>query len=149
MTGVQTCALPICGGSADAVQLLAAEWALDDRDPERGLALLAELPPGVSRRTQALRLRLQAARMQRRPLLALQTARLLAKHQGFSTEAARSLLRSLACEALDQAYDAEQLRQTWQGLDPSERADAWVLARAARRANELGQPEQEIGRAHV
>ena len=129
-------------GSADPVQLLAAEWALDDRDPERGLALLAELPPGVARRTQALRLRLQAARMQRRPLLALQTARLLAKHQGFSTEAARSLLRSLAVEALDQTFDLQQLEQTWLALDATERADAWVLARAARKACDLGQPEQ-------
>ena len=40
----------------DAVQLQAAEWALDDRDAPRALALLAELPAGVARRMQALRL---------------------------------------------------------------------------------------------
>jgi HemY protein len=50
----------------------------------RAGALLAALPPGVARRTQALRLKLQAARMARQPLDALHTARLLAKHQAFS-----------------------------------------------------------------
>jgi HemY protein len=65
----------------DGARLLAAEWALDDRDAPRALALLAELPPGVARRTQALRLRLQAARMARQPIDALHTARLLANHQ--------------------------------------------------------------------
>lgn len=129
------------GAAADGVQLLAAEWALDDRDASRSLTLLAELPPGVARRTQALRLRLQAARLQRQPLMALQTARLLAKHQGFSVEAARSLLRSLVIDALEQAYDLQQLEQVWQALDAAERADAWVLARAARRACDLGHAE--------
>jgi len=128
------------GSAADGVQLLAAEWALDDRDAARSLALLADLAPGVSRRTQALRLKLQATRQQRKPLDALQTARLLAKHQGFSAQAAQSLLRSLAIEALDQSLDEEQLRRTWLALDNADRADAWVVARAARRANALGQP---------
>lgn len=127
------------GSAADGVQLLSAEWALDDRDAERGLALLAELPPGVARRTQALRLKLQATRQMRRPLEALQTARLLAKHQGFSNLAAQSLLRSLAIEALDQAYDEEQLGRVWAALDGADRRDAWVVARASRRACALGQ----------
>ena len=126
------------GVAAEGVQLLAAEWALDDRDAGRGMALLAELSPGVARRTQALRLRLQAARLQRRSMEALQTARLLAKHQGFSALAAQSLLRSLAFEALDQAYDVGQLRRVWQELDAADRRDAWVVARAARCASKLG-----------
>ena len=57
--------------------------------PPRALELLAELPPGVARRTQALRLKLQAARLGRQPQEALKTARLLAKHQGFSKVAAQ------------------------------------------------------------
>ena len=48
----------------DGARLLAAEWALDDRDGPRAEALLAELQPGVARRTQALRLKLQAARLE-------------------------------------------------------------------------------------
>jgi len=126
----------------DGLQLLSAEWALEDRDAGRGLALLSELPPGVARRTQALRLKLQAARQQRRPLDALQTARLLAKHQGFSAPAAQSLLRSLAIEAIEQAYDLDQLRRVWAGLDADDRRDAFVVARAARRAQVMGHPEQ-------
>jgi HemY protein len=128
------------GRAADGVQLLAAEWALDDRDAERSMALLGELPPGVARRTLALRLKLQAARQLRRPLDALQTARLLAKHQGFSALAAQSLLRSLAMEALDHSYDEQQLQSVWLALDNNDRADAWVVARAARRARALGRP---------
>jgi HemY protein len=130
------------GTAFDGLQLLSAEWALEDRDAERALALLAELPPGVARRTQALRLRLQAARQQRRPLDALQTARLLAKHQGFSAPAAQSLLRSLAIEAIDHAYDIDQLRRVWNQLDADDRKDAFVVSRAARRANALGQAAQ-------
>jgi len=95
----------------EGARLLAAEWALDDRDAARALELLGELPTGVARRTQALRLRLQATRLGRQPQEALKTARLLAKHQGFSKSAAQGLLRSLAFESLDTARDADQLRR--------------------------------------
>ncbi len=97
----------------DGARLLAAEWALDDRDGPRAEELLSELQPGVARRTQALRLKLQAARLARRPLDALHTAHLLANHQAFSRVAAQALLRSLAIEALDAPHDADQLRRTW------------------------------------
>lgn len=131
------------GRSADdGARLLAAEWALDDRDASRALELLAELPPGVARRTQALRLKLQACRLARRPLEALHTARLLAKHQGFSPAAALGLLRSLACEALDSVHDLQQLRQLWDEFDPADRRDPVVVARASRRAAAIGAREQ-------
>jgi HemY protein len=126
----------------DGARLLAAEWALDDRDSPRAMALLGELQPGVARRTQALRLKLQAARMERRPLDALHTARLLANHQAFSKVAAQGLLRSLAIEALDAAHDIDQLRRAWQQFDVADHKDAFVAARAARRAASLGQPEE-------
>jgi len=126
----------------DGARLLAAEWALDDRDSPRATELLAELPPGTSRRTQALRLKLQAARLERRPLDALHTARLLAHHQAFSAAAAQGLLRSLAIEALEAAHDAEQLRRIWQQFDVADQRDAFVASRAARRAAQLGQPEE-------
>ena len=129
----------------DGARLLAAEWALDDRDGPRASALLAELPPGVARRTQALRLRLQAARQARLPLDALHTARLLANHQAFSSTAALGLLRSLAIEALDAPHDADQLRRTWQQFDNTDQRDPFVASRAARRAASLGAPED--GRA--
>jgi HemY protein len=130
------------GRSADeAARLLAAEWALDDRDAPRALSLLAELPPGVARRTQALRLKLQASRMAREPLEALHTARLLANHQAFSAAAAQGLLRSLAFEALEGTHDMQQLRRLWDQLDAADRRDPPVVARAALRAAALGTPE--------
>ena len=129
----------------DGVRLLAAEWALDDRDAARALGLLAELGPGVGRRTQALRLKLQGQRMAGQSLEALRTARMLAKHQGFSKLAAQGLLRSLAIEALEAARDADQLRTVWQQLDPADRRDAFVAARAAGVAVSFGAPEDGRG----
>lgn len=122
----------------EGARLLAAEWALDDRDAARAEALLAELPPGVARRTQALRLKLQASRLLRRPLDALHTARLLANHQAFSSVAAQSLLRSLAFEVLDDAHDIDQLRRGWQQFDIADQRDPFVAGHAARRAAALG-----------
>ena len=125
----------------EGARLLAAEWAIDDRDAQRALDLLAELPPGVARRTHALRLKLQATRLARQPQEALKTARLLANHQGFSRDAALGLVRSLAFEVLDDARDADQVRRVWQQLDLADRRDAFVAARAATRAAHLGAPD--------
>lgn len=118
--------------AAEGARLLAAEWALEDRDARRALELLAGLPPGVARRTHALRLRMQAARLAQQPLEALKTARLLAKHQGFSKGAALGLLRALAFESLDTARDAGQLRRVWSQFEHSDRRDPVIAARVAR-----------------
>ena len=131
--------------AAEGARLLAAEWALDDRDAPRALELLGELPVGVARRTHALRLKLQATRLGRQPQDALKTARLLAKHQGFSKIAAQGLLRSLAFESLDTAHDIDQLRRVWGQFDAIDRRDAFVAARAADRAATLGAIEEARG----
>ena len=135
----------VASAADEGARLLAAEWALDDRDGPRASSLLAELPPGVARRTQALRLKLQAARLEQRPVDALQTARLLANHQAFSSTAAQGLLRSLAISALDSAYDADQLRRTWLAFDTADHRDPFVAARAATRAGQLAAADE--GRA--
>jgi HemY protein len=137
--------VPQAKASEEGARLLAAEWALDDRDATRALDLLAELGPGVARRTQALRLKLQASRLAKQPMEALRTARLLAKHQGFSKVAAQGLLRSLGFEALESARDVDQLRQVWQQLDSADRRDVFVAARAALCAAGLGAPEDGRG----
>lgn len=126
----------------EGARLLSAEWALDDRQAGLALERLAELSPGVARRTQALRLKLQAARLAGAHAEALRTARLLAKHQAFSPEAATGLLRSLADRVLDGARDAEQLRSTWLELDDADRRDPFVAARAAARISVYGDPER-------
>jgi HemY protein len=129
----------------EGARLLAAEWALDDRDAPRALDLLGALPLGVARRTHALRLKLQATRLGRQPQEALKTARLLAKHQGFSKIAAQGLLRSLAFESLDTAHDIDQLRSVWLQFDAVDRRDAFVVARAADRAAALGAYDEARG----
>lgn len=121
----------------EAARLLAAEWALEDRDAPRALDALAALPPGAARRTHALRLKLQALRMARQPLEALHTARLLANHQAFSAVVAQSLLRGLAAETLESAHDVQQLRRLWGQFDSADRRDPAVAARAALRAVQL------------
>ena len=126
----------------EGARLLAAEWAIDDRDAPRALELLGQLPLGVARRTHALRLRLQATRLGRQPQEALKTARLLAKHQAFSKVAALGLLRSLAFESLATAHDADQLRQVWLQFEGVDRRDAFVAARAAHCAAALGAHEE-------
>ncbi len=126
------------GALGEGASLLAAEWALDDRDAPLALQRLAALPTGVARRTHAMRLKLQAARLADEPLEALRTARLLAKHQGFTPVAAQGLMRALAVDALDKARDAEQLRRAWLQLDAADRRDALVSARAAERAVGFG-----------
>ena len=136
---------PAARSAEEGAQLLAAEWALDDRDAPRAMELLGELPQGVARRTHALRLKLQATRLGRLPQDALKTARLLAKHQGFSKVAAQGLLRSLAFESLDTAHDVDQLRRVWLAFDPMDRRDAFVAARAAARAADLGAFEEARG----
>ncbi len=122
-------------------RLLAAEWALDDRDAPRALSLLEALPPRVARRTQALQLKLQAARLGMRPQEALKTARLLAKHQAISAEAAASLIRSLAFESIDMARDTDQIQRIWLEFDISDQRDPFVAARAALRIANLGGAE--------
>ena len=139
-------ALPRGGRAAsradDGARLLAAEWALDDRDNHRALTLLGELPAGVARRTQALRLKLQAARLAREPLAALHTAHLLAKHGAFPEAASQSLLRAVAFDAIDSTHDVQQLRRVWDQLEPSDRRDAFVAARWALRAAALDAPDE-------
>ncbi|MDR6860353.1 heme biosynthesis HemY N-terminal domain-containing protein [Variovorax guangxiensis] len=117
----------------EGVQLRAARWALDERDAPAALARLEDLPLGAQRRTLALRLRLKAARQDRRTLEALETARLLAKHRAFSDAAAQSIVRGLAAELLSGAHDPTQLLRAWGELEAAEREMAEVAIHAAQR----------------
>ncbi|KWT90186.1 MULTISPECIES: heme biosynthesis HemY N-terminal domain-containing protein [unclassified Variovorax] len=117
----------------EGVQLRAARWALDDRDAPAALARLEELPQGAQRRTLALRLRLKAARQDRRTQEALETARLLAKHRAFSDAAAQSIVRGLATELLSGAHDPTQLLRAWSELEGAEREMPEVAIHAAQR----------------
>ena len=126
----------------EGLQLRAARWALEDRDAPAALVWLDELPQGAARRTIALRLRLKAARMGRQTRLALETARLLAKHRAFSEVAALGILRGLALELVAAAHDPQQLHAAWLELDPAEQRMPEVAATACARMAQLGgEPE--------
>lgn len=122
----------------EGVQLRAARWALEDRDASASLQWLDALAQGAGRRTVALRLRLRAARMARRTPLALETARLLAKHRAFSEVAAQGILRGLALELVSTAHDPDQMQGVWANLDMAERQMPEVAVEAARRMLKLG-----------
>ncbi len=126
----------------DGVQLRAARWALDDRDPAAALELLNQLPQGAARRTLALRTKLRAARQAGQTPQALETARLLAKHRAFSPSAAQSIVRGLALELLGGAHDPAQLQNAWLSLDTNERAMPELVIHAASRMMALhGDPD--------
>lgn len=122
----------------EGAQLRAARWALEDHDAPAALEWLDDLSQGASRRTIALRLRLKAARLARQPQLALETARLLAKHRAFSEVAAVGLLRGLALELVATAHDPDQMQTVWQKLDAVERLTPEVAIEACRRLLQLG-----------
>lgn len=119
--------------SREGIQLRAARWALDDREAQAALAWLDELPQGAARRTLALRVKLKAARLARRTLDALETARLLAKHRAFSGDAAQSLVRGLASDLIAGAHDTAQLLRVWHSLEDAERAMPEIAIAAAQR----------------
>lgn len=124
--------------AGEGVRLRAARWALDDRDATLALQLLDDLGQGASRRTLALRLRLKAARMAGRTIMALEAARLLAKHHALSQTAARGVLRGLAIELIEAAHDPAQLTQAWSRLEVVEQTMPDVASTAAVRLLTLG-----------
>ena len=127
----------------EGAQMRAARWALDDRDPEESLNRLAQLSPGASRRTMALRIQLKASRLAHETQSALETARLLSKHGGLSAESASSITRSLILEQLQHTHDAEQLQRVWSELPTADRSSPDIALTAARKLMELQ------GEAHV
>ena len=122
----------------DGAVLRAARWALEDREPDTAMKLLQGLPLGTGRRTVALRTRLRASRQAGQPREAIETARLLAKHHAFSPVAARSIVRGLAIDLLNDAYDLAQLQRAWLALEGSERLMPEVAIHAAQRLMALG-----------
>lgn len=128
----------------EGVQMRSARWCLDDRDADAALERLANLPQGAARRTLALRIRLKATRLAGQTREALDTARLLGKHRAFSADAARSLVRGLAIELINQAHDPAQLQTTWQTLEASDRAMPELAIHAAQRLAHLGGEARQV-----
>ncbi len=128
----------------EGTQLLAASWALDDRDASTALKWLAQLPSGAARRTLALRLKLKAAQLGNSSSEALETTRLLAKHHAFSKDVAPSLIKSLVLKRMDDARDAAQIQATWRALDASDRLQPDLAIHAASKLNVMGGQLQQV-----
>ncbi len=121
--------------------LRSVHWAVEERDADLARSRLADLPQGTARRIQALRLKLRTAQLGGATAEALETARLLAKHRAFSPQASRSILRSLALDALREAHDLSHLQTVWAKLDAKERAMPELALAAGQRANQLAQAD--------
>ena len=128
----------------EGIELRAAHWALDQREPHLALERLSSMAQGGARRTLALRTRLKALRMAGHAQEALETARLLAKHGAFSASAAHSILSGLALELLNGARDPAQLQSTWDALEPAERGLPELAIAAAQRLAQLGGEEDTV-----
>lgn len=123
--------------------LRAIRWAVEDRSLESATRWLAQLPQGASRRTLALRLRLRVARLAQDHTMALETARLLAKHKAFSETASRSILRGLLLANLRGSHDPDQVRATWKVMDAKDRQDPELVLAAIARLQEVSQDDAD------
>jgi len=129
---------PDGANAQEGIFLRAARWALDDHDAGSAMQWLDRLPQGAARRTVALRLRFRVARMQGETALALETLRLLVKHNAVAKPNGLSLLRALALELIFASRLPTEITQAWSALDPTERAMPEVALGAARHWLALG-----------
>jgi len=129
--------------AGDALSLRLAHWALDDGDATGAWDQLQKLPQGVQRRVHALRLKLKSAQWARRSDAALETARLLIKHNAFSPFVAQTLQAGLIRDVLMQAQDLEQLQRAWEKLPRAEQELPEVTLCAAERMLALSQHEDK------
>lgn len=119
--------------TSEGIQLRAARWAVEQRDLPLALQRLEALPHAASRRILALRHKLKAARLQGKHALALETARVLARHKAFPGQSGHVLVNQLAVEWLASVQDPDSLQAAWRQLDARERAHLPVALQAAER----------------
>lgn len=122
----------------DGALLRAVQWAIDDADAVAARAWWQQLPSRANRRIQALRLKLRLSRLDGNREEALETARLLSKHQAFSATATTSLVKALVLDIVRKTPDLEGLKRLWTQLSEADRGQAdVVLAIAAQAAKGL------------
>jgi HemY protein len=118
----------------DGTVLRAVQWAMDDVDPVAARAWWRQVPNRAARRIQALRLKLRLARMDGNRDEALETARLLSKHQAFSATATVSLVKALVMDAVRQTHDLDGLKRVWARLSEADRSQIDVALAVATQA---------------
>ncbi len=132
---------PMAGADAattrEGALLRAIRWAVEERNVSAANRWLEQLPQGAARRTLALRLKLRVARLDQDNRMALETARLLAKHRAFSPQATRSIVRGLVLASLADTHDADQVQAAWDTLDSQDRRDPDVVLAVAQRMHRV------------
>lgn len=118
----------------DGTVLRAVQWAMDDVDPVAARAWWRQVPNRAARRIQALRLKLRLARMDGNREEALETARLLSKHQAFSATATVSLVKALVMDTVRQTHDLDGLKRVWARLSEADRSQVDVALAVATQA---------------
>lgn len=143
---------PAAGADATTTRegalLRAIRWAVEERNVSAANRWLEQLPQGAARRTLALRLKLRVARLAQDNRMALETARLLAKHRAFSPQAARSIVRGLVLASLSDTHDTDQVQAAWDSLDSQDRRDPDVVLAVAQRMHAVAD-EHNAADAHA
>ncbi len=133
--------------SKDAALLASAQASLDDRDPLKARATLAQLGSGPARRVRSLRLKLEAARGASDHDEVIRIAQLLHKHGDLTLTAARALTEHAATAKINNSrHDADRLRIAWKEIENAGSRSASLLqegmprlvAMAARQFASLG-----------
>jgi HemY protein len=125
---------PVAPEAQDGVVLRAIQWAIEDADAVAARAWWRLLPSRANRRIQALRLKLRLSRMDGNREEALETARLLSKHQAFSATATASLVKALVLDSVRQANDLDGLKRVWARLSEADRTHPDVVLAVATQA---------------
>ena len=132
---------PAARSAEEGARLLAAEWALDDRDARARQRAAERAAAGRLAAHACLAPKLQAARLGRQPQEALEDRAPAGQAPGHLAASPRQgLVRSLAFESLDTGHDVDQLRRLWLSFDPADRRDPFIAARAATHAARSARP---------
>jgi HemY protein len=115
------------------------ESSIDGRQPDSALEASRELNSSGTRHIHALRLTLKANQRAKNWPEVLRLARLLGKRNAIHPALSRRLCE-LAYEALliNQAHDAESIRNMWAGIPAEDRVQPFVAIRAAKAFNAHG-----------
>ena len=125
-----------------AIQLVEAEWRMQQGDARGALLLLDSLHAQGPRHAGSLRLALQAHREQGDAAEVLRLARLLGKNQALNPVLARQIVVEAASRLCLSAATPAELASLWRSLRTDEQRHPMVAAAAAQAWQQMGDGEQ-------
>lgn len=131
--------------AADAVRLQQIQWMIEEQDSIGARKALSQLDHKATKRVPTLKMRLQVDRMDNAPFAALETVRMLVKHDAYPNSLqAEQVIAESAGKLLDSATDENQLLSMWNQLQTNEQKQPSVSAYGAMRFAQFGNNKQAI-----